>query len=182
MRFSNPPNRTRRSCQQHAFTLAEVVIAIAIITLVFSGTIMSYVQTTRRAEWTGYSLAAQALAVQQIEQARSAVWDPAQWPVLNQVTNLNLLNRSYNASTRVMTGYTWTSLDVPISGMGGGPTYATNFVTIRMVTNITAVTAVAVQMVQVDTVWAWKVGNPPRLFTNTIATYIAPDNRDPDTL
>ena len=52
-----------------AFTLAEVVVAIAIMAFVFGGLISAYVQATRRAEWSGYSLAAQAMAIQQLEQA-----------------------------------------------------------------------------------------------------------------
>ena len=48
-----------------AFTLAEVVISVGIATLVFAGLITGYVQSSYRAEWSGYSIAAQALAVHQ---------------------------------------------------------------------------------------------------------------------
>src|ERR1039458_7246431 len=94
-----------------AFTLAEVVIAIAIMGMVFSGTIYGYVQATKRAQWSGYSLAAQALAIQQIEQVRSAQWDV--YKSIDDSTNLVLNSWSYNASTRVLTGYSWTNLDIP---------------------------------------------------------------------
>jgi prepilin-type N-terminal cleavage/methylation domain-containing protein len=84
------------------FTLVEVVIALGIVTLLFSGILTAYIQSGRQAEWAGYSLAAQAIGVQQIEQARSAVWDFN----MNQLTNLHLQSWTYNATTQVGTGST----------------------------------------------------------------------------
>lgn len=160
-----------------AFTLVEVVIALAISAILFGGIILGNTFACRRAEWAGYSLAAQSLAVQQVEQARAAVW----YPSLNEVTNLNLIGWTYNSGTRVGTGQSVSILDIPIAGTNN-IVYATNFVTIRMISlNNTVTPPVYVQMVQVDTVWLFKVGKS-QLFTNTVATYIAPDNRDPDTL
>ena len=52
--------------------------------------------------------------MQQIEQARSAVWDYS--INKNELTNLNLRAWTYNATTRVGTGYTTNVLDLPISG------------------------------------------------------------------
>jgi hypothetical protein len=164
-------NKSRR-----AFTLAEVVMAIAISMILFGGIIVGYTVTCRRAEWSGYSLAAQALAVQQIEQARAAVWYSNG---INQITNLNLLGWANTGG--VVTGYTTNTLDIPISGTNN-VVYATNFVTIRMINNIGGVAAVAVQMVRVDTVWPFSAGKARKLYTNTVATYLAPDNRDPTTL
>jgi type II secretory pathway pseudopilin PulG len=161
---------TRRAC---AFTLAEVVVSIAIAAIVFGGTISAYIQTTRRAEWSGYSLAAQSLAIQQLEQARSAIWDTALGK--NEVTNL-ALNNFTHPSANVWKGSSWTNLDIPVSG--GNFTRATNIVTITMITNVGGVPAVSLQMVRVDTVWPFKVGNKYLLYTNSMSTYLAPDNRD----
>lgn len=163
--------------QDAAFTLAEVVISMAIAAFVFGGIITAYIQSTRRAEWSGYSLAAQALAIQQLEQARSAVWDSALGK--NEVTNLALNNWKYTNATRVGSGYSWTNLDLPVSG--GNFVRATNYVTIRMLTNVAGVPAVSLQMVQVDTVWPFQIGTTNRFFTNSISTYLAPDNRDVNT-
>ena len=44
-----------------AFTLTEVVVCVFIMMLLFGAIITSYIQTSYRAEWSGYSLAAQAL-------------------------------------------------------------------------------------------------------------------------
>ena len=137
-----------------AFTLAEVVMAIAVTGLIFAGILTSYIQSARRAEWSGYSLAAHALAMQQLEQARSAKWDILNTPVVNEITNLPSM--------------TWTNLDLPISGTNY--TRATNFISVRTIT-ISTLPPVAVQMVKVDTVWPFR----DRLFTNTVANYYAPD-------
>jgi prepilin-type N-terminal cleavage/methylation domain-containing protein len=158
------------------FALVEVVIALAIITLLFNGVITAYVQAGRSAEWAGYSLAAQAIGTQQIEQARAGVWDGVK---LNELTNLNLLSWSYNASTRVGTGYTTNILDVPVSGTNF--VIVTNYVTIKML-DLTGFTNVQVQMVTVDTVWPLLSRTGTRLFTNRTANYFGPDNRDVSSL
>lgn len=173
------PGRTKR--QAFGFTLAEVVISIAVTALVFAGILTGYVQSARHAEWTGYSLAAQALAVQQIEQARSAVWDYSTGAGRNEITNLNLMNPQYNSATKTTTGYSWATLDLPCSGTN--VVRATNYVTVKMLYfNNVANPPVQLQMMRVDTVWPFTVGTAPKYFTNTVATYFAPDNRDPNTL
>jgi prepilin-type N-terminal cleavage/methylation domain-containing protein len=165
-----------------AFTLAEVVVAVAIIAMVFGGILTAYVQATRRAEWSGYSLAAQALAMQQIEQARSGVWDPSMSPYRNDLTNLTLINRTNIGG--VITGYTWNTLDVPVSGTNNS-IRATNFVTVRPITPIYAgspFVQLQLYMVRVDTVWPFAKGKTLRYFTNTLSSYFAPDNRDAQSL
>ncbi len=156
------------------FTLVEVVLAIAIVALVFGATISTYIQLTKRAEWSGYNLAAQALAIQQLEQARSAVWDST--AARNEITNLNLIGWTYNTSTRVGKGYSWNTLDLPYNSTNY--VRATNFVTVTLMTNITGVAAISIQMVQVDTVWPFTGFGKKKLFTNSIVNYFAPDNPD----
>lgn len=171
--------RRRRRQGALAFTLAEVVISIAITAVAFSAVILGYIQATRRAEWAGYSLAAQSLAIQQLEQARSAVWDPA--ISKNEITNLNLIGWSFNPSTRQGKGYSWANLDLPVQGTN--TMRATNFVTVRQIyLNGSSNPPVQVHMVQVDTVWKFSASRTPRLFTNTVCTYLAPDNRDASSL
>jgi len=170
-------NRSLRR-QSTGFTLAEVVVAVAVAALIFGGIITANIQLTKRAEWSGQSLAAQAMGIQQLEQARSALWDDS--VAKNEMTNLNLLAWTYNAATMVGTGYSWTNLDLPVSGTNF--IRATNFVTFSMLTNVTGVPAVKLQMVQVDVVWNFLAFGGTRLFTNTIAAYYAPDNIDPSNL
>jgi hypothetical protein len=143
------------------FTLAEVVVCIAITALMFMGIITAYIHGTYKAEWSGYSLAAQAMAIQQLEQAKSAVWDNNLVPAKIELTNL------------VTT--TYDKLDLPISGTNC--VYATNFTTVSLITLSTNPT-ISVYMVKVDTVWPFMWKGIPRLHTNTIANYYAPDTPD----
>jgi prepilin-type N-terminal cleavage/methylation domain-containing protein len=165
------------SRMQGGFTLMEVVMSLAIVTFVFGGILTAYIQTGRQAEWSGYSLAAQAIGVQQIEQARSAVWDTS--ISKNELTNMNLVGWTYNTGTKVGTGRTTTILDLPISGTN--VVMATNFVTLKML-NLTGVSNVQVQMVIVDTVWPILTLRGTKLYTNRTASYFGQDNRDASSL
>jgi type II secretory pathway pseudopilin PulG len=137
-----------------AFTLPEVLIAVAIVMFVYNGIILAYIQFDKRMEWSGYSLQAQALSIRSLEDARAAKWDTQSSPVVDNSTNLVL--------------YSVTNLDLPMSGTN--MIYATNTTTI---TNVTISTSplVVVHYIRVDTTWSFKGHN----FTNTIATYRAPD-------
>jgi prepilin-type N-terminal cleavage/methylation domain-containing protein len=159
------------------FTLVEVVVALAIIAVLFGGILSAYIQSSRQAEWSGYSLAAQAIGIHKIEQARSAVWDYS--ITKNELTNLNLLAWSYNAATKVGTGYSSDVLDLPVSGTN--VVTATNYVTVKLLT-LTGFTNVQVQMVSVDTVWPFVSYTGTHLFTNRTASYFGPDNRDMSSL
>jgi hypothetical protein len=161
-----------------AFTILEIAISSAIVVMVFAGIIKAYVQSGQRLEWTGYSLAAEALAIQTIEQARATVWDPAQTPPLNELTNLNLMGVSYNSSSLTLTGFTTNILDVPYESTNY--VMATNLVTIQML-NVNGNTNVQEQVVTVQTVWPFYIRASNLFFTNTVSTIISPDNRAPQT-
>jgi type II secretory pathway pseudopilin PulG len=179
MRVMDTANRQPGKRPLRAFTLAEVMIALGIVTLMFGGIITAYIQSARQAEWAGYSLAAQGLGIQQIEQARSAVWDTSIGK--NEMTNLTLMGWTYNAATGVGTGYATNMLDLPVSGTN--TVYATNYVTLKMFwVNGVSNPPVQMQMLTVDTVWPFKSYSGTRLFTNRTATYYAPDNRDASSL
>ena len=145
-------NRTRQLAS--GFTLTEVVMCCVIMGMLFSGILMGYVTAARRTEWSGYSLAAQALAIQQLEQARSAKWDVISIPSINEITNIPRL--------------TWSKMDIPYSGTNF--TWATNRVTITPIT-ITTNPPVFVYLVRVDTEWRTRGA----VYTNSIANYFAPD-------
>jgi Tfp pilus assembly protein PilV len=139
-------------------TLVEIVMAVAVSTLAFSGIIMGLTTTCQRAEWASYNLAAQNLAQQGIEQARAAKWDPqASTPVDNCVqTNFP------SVGTNI--------LDVPLSGTN--ITYATNVWTITTVSS----DPYPLKMIRVDTTWRYqRPGRPSQVFTNTVATLRAPN-------
>ncbi len=157
-------------------TLVEVVVSVAIVAVVFGGTLKAYIQSGLRLQWTGYSLAAQSLALETIEQARSAVWDPAQTPAVSQIYQLNLMGVVSNSTS--WSGYSTNILDIPYSSTNY--ITATNYVTVQTLT-VSIYTGVQVQMVRVDTVWPFYIRKQNLYFTNTACTMIAPDNRDAST-
>ena len=133
--------------------MAEVAIALAISALVLWGLIYGFIVSTQRAEWSAYSLAAQSLANQRLEQTRAVKWDPLKWPPDPD----KLVSANFPSTPEI--------LDIPISG--GNIVYATNYTTITDVAGTTPL-----KLILVDCVWSF----PNRgLFTNTIATYRAPD-------
>jgi type II secretory pathway pseudopilin PulG len=175
--------RTKRCEAGFVMTLWEVLIAVVIVAVVFGLIFDGYVTSAKMAQWTGFSLAAQSMAGQAVEQARSAVWDIALQKT--EVTNMTLLNKqiTYNGINFTMTGYTTNILDIPWKGTNY--VMATNYITVQsFFQNGVSNPWVQMQSVTVQTVWpfdGW--GNYTlQYYTNTVCTFIAPDNRDPQTL
>jgi hypothetical protein len=135
-----------------AFTLAEVVIASAIGALTIGSVIYGYVMSARRAEWSGYSLAANSLAMQGVEMARACKWD-----LLAAVPVDELVPANFPTRTNI--------LDIPVAGTN--VVWATNFTTIKSVS-----ANPPLKMIRVDCVWRFQAKGP---YTNTIVTYRAPD-------
>jgi prepilin-type N-terminal cleavage/methylation domain-containing protein len=143
-------SRAARQPQHTAgFTLAEVVVAIAIATLSFGGVIYGYILTADRAEWSASSLAAQSLAMQGVEQARGAKWDPKAWPAVDELG---------------VTNYTQVDLlDLPVAGQ---PVLATNYIRITLVSQDPPL-----RQLRADCVWNLVNGRRSRgPFTNTVIT------------
>jgi Tfp pilus assembly protein PilV len=139
----------RQHQQTAGFTLAEVVVAIAVATLAFGGVIFGYVLTADRAQWSAYSLAAQSLALQGVEQARAAKWDPKAWPAVDELG---------------VTNYTQVDmLDVPVSGRA---VQATNHISVSVVSQDPPL-----RQLRADCVWCMTNGRRSRgPFTNTVIT------------
>ncbi len=53
--------------------------------IITAGLVSSFVQAHKTSEWSGYSLAAQAVAMQSLEQAHTAKWVPYANPVADQL-------------------------------------------------------------------------------------------------
>lgn len=169
-----PGLRFRSSRLQAGYSIIEVVMAAAIIALVYGAILQVYMQCGMKAEWTGYSLAAQAMATEQIEQARSAVWDPGNGR--NEITQLNLTMPSYNISNQTWSGSVTGVLDVPYRSTNY--VMASNFVTVQLLyLNGQTVPPVQVYLIQVQTVWPFFYRGGRNYFTNTAATLLGPDNR-----
>ncbi len=138
--------------QEMGMTLAEVVMSIAIGSMIFGGVLMGYVQSANHAEWSAYRFAAQAMASQRLEAARAAKWDTQSAPPVDLLVATN-----FPVAVEV--------LDVPVSG--GNAVLATNTVFITTISSNPPL-----KMIRVETVWAFQRRG---LFTNTTATYRAPD-------
>ena len=142
--------------RNRAFTLTEVALSLAVAAFAFGGVISGYVMSAYEAEWSAYSLAAHSLAMQGVEQARAAKWDPQAWPPIDELG---------------VTNYTQVSpLDIPVAG--GNPVWATNYIRVS-----SALTAPPLRQLRADCVWAmnragFTSGGP---FTNTVVTLRAPD-------
>lgn len=135
-----------------AFTLIEALVSMAILGIMVTGIISGFMQSHRTAEWSAFSLAAQSLAMQPIEQSRAAKWDPTKAIPVDQLVQSNFPNRVF-------------VLDVPMSGTNR--VLATNRVTIRTVS-----TDPPLREIAVECTWTF----PRRgVFTNTILTFRAPD-------
>lgn len=140
-----------------ALTLVEVVLSTAIAAMTVSGILYGYTQSAKRAEWSGYSLAAQALAVQRLEQTRACRWDPDSG--VDQLVATN-----FPTQTLV--------LDLPVIGTNAA--YATNITTITVIfPDGDRVAPLLHRMIRVDCVWKFPATG--RVFTNTVATYRSPD-------
>ncbi len=137
------------------FTLAEVCVGVCLSTIGFAGILTGYVLTTDRAEWSSYSLAAQSLAIQGVEQARAAKWDPLAWPAVDE---LGVTNFTYAEP-----------LDLPVAGT---PRYATCQVS---VVNVSL--APPLRELRSTVVWSipWRKGILKGPFTNSVVTLRAAD-------
>lgn len=141
----------RTAVHRQGYTLIEVLVSMLIVGISVSGIVAGFMQSHAQAEWSAYSLAAQSLALQPVEQARVAKWDPYAYPAVDQVTNL--------------TGVTTHVLDVPITGTN--IVYATNRVTVTTVS-----VNPPLKKVYVETTWRFMNRG---IFTNAVITCRAPD-------
>jgi hypothetical protein len=144
--FNSSQNKRRRLA---AFSLEEVVMAIALSSLCFVGTVKGYILSADRAEWSACSLAAQSLAFQRLEQVKTAKWDTMVYPQVDELVSTNFPT-------------TTDTLDMPLAG--------TNTVSATVYTTISTV-ASDLRAVQVDCVWT---NRGRAVYTNTVVCYRSP--------
>src|SRR5258706_7595348 len=112
-RLGRPSPRT-----EGGMTLVEVVVALAISGLAVGAIVSGYFFSATSAERSGLSLAANARAMERIEETRSASWDTASSPAVDQL---------------VATNFPAKGMTLDLSCSGAGANYATNFTTITLV-------------------------------------------------
>jgi prepilin-type N-terminal cleavage/methylation domain-containing protein len=135
---------------KRAFTLVEVVISLAILGFSLGGILALYLRSAQRADWSGYSVSAQMMALSGLEQCRAAKYDPRGSPPTDALVSSNFPSR----------------VDILDPGPVSGKTsYGTNNTTILIIS-----TNPPLKMVRVDCTWPY----PGRgVFTNTVFTYRA---------
>jgi hypothetical protein len=145
--------RERQSGRRSGFTLVETMMSILIITMFFSTILLGYTRAGQRAQWSGFSLAAQAQSMKQLEEFRAVLWDTKNSPVTDDTTNI--------PAVMVL------PLDIPISGTN--VVYATNTATVTTISNLG--NGATVKMIVINTTWPFN----GQTFTNTVVDYRAPD-------
>ena len=128
------------------------MISIMIMGLVFSGVLLAYTRGSQRAEFSGLSLAAQAMCTRQMEQFRVPIWDTQSVPITDYTGNIPTNTVSI--------------LDIPISGTN--VVWATNRFSITTWTNSGPS---YLKMIVSQTTWMWN----GQVFTNMLVDYRAPD-------
>jgi type II secretory pathway pseudopilin PulG len=112
----------RRGAGQAAFTLIEVVFAAAIAAMVLAGMFEGYNMAGRQAQFSACNLAANAMAMRQMEQVISADWVPTmgQTTLLNMssTNEANLCLPSANGNVYNCTNQVW------VSQVSSNPPYA----------------------------------------------------------
>jgi type II secretory pathway pseudopilin PulG len=133
-------------------TLIEVVISLAIAGLAVGGIVSGYTFCAASADKAGLFLSANARAMERLEETRSAKWDTASWPQVDEVVSTNF-------PSKVVT------LDLSGSGVG------TRSATVRTTISQISVNP-PLKQIRVDCIWSYK---GTQMITNTIETCRAPD-------
>ena len=133
-------------------TLVEVVVALAIAGLTMGGIVTGYIFCMNSSAKDALAMAANAKAMERIEQTRSAQWDTSTYPAVDQLVATNFPDLVV-------------ILDRSVSG--------SNILSATIKTDISQISVTPpIRRIRVDCVWQFKgVG----LVTNTIETCRAPD-------
>jgi prepilin-type N-terminal cleavage/methylation domain-containing protein len=170
--------RIRIACRatRRAFTLAEVMVSVVILSLVVAGVCYGYSQANRIAAWCSMSQAAQAFAIRGMESARAAKFNP--WD-LSSCTNTGPdpggsqmeLPPETNGAPSLETN---DIMDIPIRGnpLTNYTYYATDYVYVTWYPNATNHQP-PVEQILSKCVWTFPLTG--KLFTNSIVTLRGPD-------
>jgi hypothetical protein len=136
-------------------TLAEVVVALAVASMMVASLVGGYIYSTVSAEKARLSLAANTRALERLEDTHAAIWNVSGWPVVDQL---------------VATNFPPKVVIIHLAGQGAGITYGTIYTTITQV-SLTP----ELRRIRVDCVWGFQGGKFSGLFTNTVETLRGPD-------
>lgn len=136
---------------QSGMTLVEVVVAVAVSSVLLGGLIGGYLFCITSAERSALSLAANARAMERLEETRAAKWDTSSYPQVDQLVSTNFPDQTVR---------------LDLSGFRNQATFGTNRV------EITQISAnPPLKRIRVDCIWRFR---GLQLLTNTIETCRAP--------
>jgi len=150
-----PPASRDSRARALGMTLAEVVVALAVASLMVASLVSGYISSTVAAEKARLSLAANTRAVERLEDTHGAIWNISGWPVVDQLVATNFPDKV---------------VILDLAGQGTGITYGTNYTTIAQVS-----LAPQLRRIRVDCVWRFQGGQYSGVFTNTVETLRGPD-------
>jgi prepilin-type N-terminal cleavage/methylation domain-containing protein len=152
MTCSEQDPRRAATRRQAGMTLVEVVVALVITGMAIVGIINGYNYCTNSAQKAALAQAANARAMERLEETRSARWDTSSWPNVDQLVATNFPAKV-----------------VPLDLSGSGVVVST--ATLR-----TAISQVStnppLRRVRVDCIWNYR---GVQVITNSIETFRAPD-------
>lgn len=152
MKQLKQPRRWASLRLQAGITLVEVMTSLAISSMAIGVIVSGYTYCTTSAEKAALTLAASARAMERIEETRSAKWDTASWPQVDQLLATNF-------PSKVVT--------LDLSGSGKDVKSATIYTEIATIS-----TTPPLKRIRADCVWAFRGS---QMMTNTIETCRAPD-------
>ncbi len=128
------------------------MMSFAVAGIGLSGIVGGYLLAARRAEWSSCAAAAQAVALERLEQTRAAKWDPNAFPPVDELvpSNFPVLVRP---------------LDIPLAQSG-----SISSVTTTTISEVSA--SPPVRRVHIECVWSLPTRGP---FTNSLLSYRSPD-------
>jgi hypothetical protein len=133
-------------------TLVEVVVALAITGLMVAGIVTGYIFCTTSTVKDSLYMAANARAMERLEETRSAIWAPYRAKPVDELVATNFPDKS---------------VTLDLSGSGSETTSA------MLKTDISQISlSPPVRRIRVDCIWQFK---GVELITNTIETIRAPD-------
>jgi prepilin-type N-terminal cleavage/methylation domain-containing protein len=141
----------RKRDGQSGMTLMEIVMAIAISVVLLTGIFKGYLIISRRSMFAAYSVAANALAMKQMESIVTSTWIPS-------YGTTNLFNPQLTATQTNALGMPGSSTNL---------VYATNYASVRQLS-----TTPPYALVRVDCVWTY---SDMGTFTNTVALIRGPN-------
>ena len=132
-------------------TLVEVVMALAITSMMIGGLVSGYLSCTQAAVKAELFQAANSKALERLEQTRSAIWAPNRAQPVDQLVSTNFPDESVSLNTPGTTGGTMATIQTTIVTISSTP---------------------PIRSVHVDCVWQFQSGG---WITNSVETIRAAD-------